>query len=366
MTDRLGMNFARLAIAKALASGVEGSSSSISGARRISDERYGETSHVSKAARGEASHIMKTEVAAASAGNWGAVFASAYQDTARQFFGARDKGAVIGRLRPFLRQLPPFTPFLTSHGAATAAWVKEGAPRPVTAQDWSQSSLSTLKVSSLIVTTKELLRSEDDNAEVAIFNDLVRATIDASDLAFLDPSNAGVLDERPKSVTNGLTPVVASGDFKADLERLVGAFGGDLTRAFLIARPELFIQISGFDFASVGARGGEVAGIPALASQALPNDGSGNYRMILLDPSGIAYCADEGATEIETSKEAALELLTNPTNSSSPDPTPQQLVSLWQTGCVAMGVLTHENWKIARAGSVSLMSGIAPSVAPAS
>ncbi|TKD52057.1 phage major capsid protein [Sphingomonas baiyangensis] len=349
-----GSAFLRMAIAKAVTrgNGIE--------TAEYAASRWGEGSQPAR--------LLKATVASGATVSdaWGEELVSEYAAVAADFLGLVRQQSIIGRLTG-LRRVPLRVPVLAITSGATPAWVPEGAAMPLTSMQFQRRTLEALRIAAMTVATEELLTSADPAAEASIRADLVRAIMEASDTAFIDPANAGVADEMPSSVTNGLTPVEANpaGSFKADLERLVASFGGDLTTAVLVGKPELLVQLSGADYPNVGARGGEIAGIPAIASRSMPNDGDGNYQLALIDPTGIAYAADDVGAEIRASSQTTVQMLDNPTMDST-TPTATTTVSLWQVNAVAIAAMIRENWRVERAGSVALLSGIAPSEEPAS
>jgi hypothetical protein len=300
--------------------------------------------------------LLKAAVAGGTSAGWGAELVSDYSAAAREFIDLVRAETIIGRLAG-LRRVPLHTPFLAVTGGTTGAWVPEGKSMPISAMSFARDSLASLKVAAATVVTKELLERGDPEAEAAIRADLVSAVALASDTAFIDPANAGVADEQPAAITNGVTPVVSGGDFGADLERLTRVFQGDLTKAFLVARPEFYVSISGVLFPNVGARGGEVAGIPAIASRGVPMGAGDTYQVALIDPAGVVYASDPAGTEIKTSQHGAIQMDDAPTNDGT-TPTPTNLVSLWQANAVGIAALLRENWQLGRAGSVALLTEI--------
>jgi hypothetical protein len=168
----------------------------------------------------------------------------------------------------------------------------------------------------------------------------------------------------PTSITNGLTAVAASGNLKADIDRLVAGFNGDLAAAFLVGKPELLVQISGADFPNVGARGGEIAGIPTLAANAVPNDADSDYQLALIDPAGIAYTSDNSEADVRVSRQGTIQMTDAPDNNAI-TATAANMVSLFQTNGAAIAALMRENWRVVRPGSVRLLSGIEPTTAGA-
>jgi hypothetical protein len=316
-----GQGFVRAAIAFAAAKGSYGE------AETYADMRWG----------GRAAEVTKAAIAAATSTGDSTAFAGA----ATEFFSVVAQASILGRLSG-LRRVPLLTRVLTATGA-TAAWVGEGAYKPVSAQSFTKSSLPPRKVVGVSVVTREMLDASDPAAEQVIRADLVRAVSEAMDVAFIDPDNDGVSDVTPASVTNGVTAVTATASFKADLGSLVTAFDGDLAGAYIVMHPTTAVSISGAAFPNVGARGGAVSGIPVLTSRSVPTG-----VLALIDPAGVA--AGEAGEELRVITQG--DVWQDDAVTGTPS-----LVSLWQTDSVAVVVGRSTNWQVVRPGAVAVITG---------
>jgi hypothetical protein len=122
--------------------------------------------------------------------------------------------------------------------------------------------------------------------------------------------------------------------------------------------PGLAVSISsGQDHPSVGARGGELGGIPVITSRNVAST-----VIALIDPTGIAY--GEGPGELRTVKEGSYVAADTSTMTAAALGSPQtavaaQLVSLWQTNTVAFVVGRVVNWARIRPNCVSVITGAA-------
>jgi hypothetical protein len=278
--------------------------------------------------------------------SWGDALV-AWRGASAEFFRLVRDRSIIGQMRG-LRTVPLLTRIVGTVSGTTAYWVGQAGAVPVSNAQFLEENLRPLKVAALSVLTEELLEASDPAAEGVIREDLVGAMAEAIDLSFLDIDNAGVANVKPASVTNGLTPIV-SVDPEADLAALIADFDGDLTNAYLIGSPATLAAMSGANRPNVGARGGEVAGIPAIPSRAATD------TLALIDATAIAI--GEADVELKVSREATIEMADNPTNNSV-TPTPTNHVSLWQSN--SAGVLTTKaiNWKLGRPGA-SIVTGVA-------
>jgi HK97 family phage major capsid protein len=274
-----------------------------------------------------------------------------------EFMAAVRERSAVGQIMG-LRRRPVDTRYLINTGTMAASWVGEGKSIPVLPLTFEQATLGLLKVASVGVFTDETLRSADPAVEAGVRQDMVDGLAQAIDTAFFDPDNAGSAGVSPASVTNGVTPVaVGTGtldDTRDAISTMIAEFQGDLSRSAFVGRPELFAQLHQQGYRTVGIRGGELLGAPAIATKELPNDGSGFYRLLLIDPSGIAYVEDPAATQVTTSKDAAIQMDTAPTNDAV-TPTPTNLVSLFQSNATAVKALAYANWSVEQTGAVSMM-----------
>jgi hypothetical protein len=101
--------------------------------------------------------------------------------------------------------------------------------------------------------------------------------------------------------------------------------------------------------------GGTFMGYPLIVSLSSMQVGSpvtneGNLLVLVHAPS-IAM-ADEGGLTIDASEEAAIQMLDNPTNTSTGSTTATTMVSMFQTNSVALRATRFINWKKRRTFAV--------------
>lgn len=351
-----GANFIRYAIARAV-SGSDGSF-----AAEFAAMRWGEES--------AAARVCKAAVPAGAikpGEAWGPELA-AYANAMREFFEAVKQQTVLDRL-PGVRRTSMYVRTLTQGQKLSASFVGQGKPVPMSRLSFAADTLEPLMVAGITAATSEMVKNSSPRGEDIIRKDLTRALAEAVDLALLDPSNAGVIAEAPASITHGINPLTVPGgdmdDVKGCFEAMVARFAGDLTRAVVIGRPELFVRLSGLlNFPNVGARGGEMAGIPAVPSTGLPNADDGSCRLVLVDPTGIALAEDQAQIAVSTS--GTIEMLDDALQQDALSSQGANLVSLFQVNAIGFLGKLFVNWKVARPGSVSMIDGIPPAEAPAS
>jgi HK97 family phage major capsid protein len=301
-----------------------------------------------------------------------------YQNMAGEFAELLRPATIIGRI-PGLRRVPFNIKIPRQTGGSSVGWVGEGKPKPVSALAFDQITLGMAKTAGIVVITDELARSSSPAAEGVVRDDLVAQTAQFLDSQFVDPAKAAVADVSPASITNGVTPVVASGTdadaVRADVMELMGKFiTANLSLAGAVwimtemqalglalmlnplGQPEFpGIQIN-------GNSGGTFFGLPVVLSENIPaNAGAGDpvvgagARIILAKASEILL-ADDGQTMLDVSSEASLQMDSAP---SDPVTASTVLVSLWQHNMIGIRAERYINWAKRRAGAVQYIDSAA-------
>jgi len=291
-----------------------------------------------------------------------------YQNMASEFAELLRPATIIGRIEG-LRRVPFNIKIPRQLTGSTVNWVGEGAPKPVGELSFDQITLGMLKAAGIIVLTDELVRSSSPSAEALVRQDLIDQMAQFLDKDFVDPAKAAVTNVSPASITNGVTPVVASGTtadhLRADLQALYAKFIAQnlsINGAVWLMPETLALGISQLrnplgqkEFPEITAQGGTFEGLPVVASQNIPaNPGSGSPltgaggRIILAKASEILL-ADDGQTMLDVSREASLQMDSAPTN---PPVAATVLVSLWQMNMVGIRAERFINWSKRRAGAV--------------
>jgi hypothetical protein len=350
MTNK-GLEFTRLAIAMARAK--EGD---VGGPTIFAANRWGDGSLATRILKAGGPQmiatfrIQKANMPAGStlSGSWGEAL-TAMEAAETEFFALVRERSLIGRIAG-LRAIPLQTRLISAATGVSGAWVAEGKAIPVGKSSYAVDLLPPRKVAALTVLTKELLESSDPTAELLIRDELVGALTDVIDLSFIDPSNAGVDGVEPAAITNGAPATAATGDALADLRDLIAAFPGDLERAVLIGSPQSFAALHDpLGLPNLGVRGGEALGIPAIPSK------KAGDTVALVDPDSIAI--GEAEMDLRIARQASIEMVDNPAGGAAPDPSPVQLVSLYQTNSVAIMAEKVINWEVARP-AVATLTGV--------
>jgi HK97 family phage major capsid protein len=256
----------------------------------------------------------------------------------------------------------------------SASWAGEGKPAPVSKAAFTRlaTPLTRLKVSALWVVDAELARSADPAADVTLSRDASAAIVNATDADFVDPSNAGIAGVKPASITNA-APAFASGGstallIDADLGKLqesVIARGSDLMACYWVMHSITAAFLSRVRnangdsaYPNISVRGGTLLGLPVIVSGSVPHGGSpSTCSVILIDASKLWVGEDPAGIEFEASKNAAIQMLDNPTNDIT-TPTATTLVSMFQTDSVAMRGSRVINWKLANPGFAAVLNGL--------
>lgn len=370
-----GIEFARLVKSLGAAKGDMGR------AVRIAESRYGEDSNAVGALkrldqygtdRLEFSGVNKANVVAGStvSGTWAADLVLDEGGAFADFAEYLRPQTILGKFGsdgiPSLRRVPFRTALGMSNAAGNGYWVGEGRPKPLTAFDFSKTTLEPLKCANIVVLTEELLRSSDAAAETMVRDEMRNALVALIDDSFIDPANSGSAGVEPASITNAAVNGAASGtgdadDIRADLRSLYNEFinansGADIVLIMratdALAAGMLVNALGQAEFPNLNRNGGNLAGLPVITSQAVPSG-----TVVAVQPSEIYY-ADDGGFMVDVSREASLQMLDNPTNDTV-TPTATSLVSLWQTNSVGFRCERILNWALRRSTAVSYLTGVA-------
>ncbi|MDX0572165.1 phage major capsid protein [Sinorhizobium medicae] len=357
-----GIEFARLAKVKALAHLDREST------RSIAKALYGENSAVYAL-------VSKANVVAGAslAGNWAEGLVgdetSVYADFAEYLRPMTILGKFGNGGVPSLRRVPFRTPLIGQTGGGQAYWVGEGKPKPLTAFDFSRTTLDELKVATITVVTEELLRKSSPSADAILRDALAAAVAERLDEDFINPAKAAVADVSPASITNGVTAITSSGntadDIRADVRAAMATFIAAnnaptsgvwiMSATTALALSLMMNPLGQSEFPGLTMNGGTFAGLPVIVSEYVPAD-SGGGLVVLANASDI-YFADEGGVMIDVSREASLQMLDNPTNDSV-TPTATSMVSMWQTNSVAFRAERILNWAKRRASAVAVIQDV--------
>lgn len=302
-----------------------------------------------------------------------------YQNMASEFAELLRPATILGRIQG-LRRVPFNIKVPRQTGGSSASWVGEGAPKPVSALAFDQISLGHMKLAGIVVMTDELVRFSNPSAEDIVRRDLVDTIAQTIDRDFVDPANAGTADVKPASITNGVTPVVASGtdadalraDAKAVMSNFV-ALNMSLSGAVWIMTETQALGIALMlnplgqaEFPGIqinGETGGTFMGLPVVLSENIPPQAAVTGppaipagSCIILAKASEILLADDGEVVLDASNQASLQMDSAPTN---PPVAATVMVSLWQMNMVGLRAERHINWTKRRPGAVQFITGTA-------
>jgi HK97 family phage major capsid protein len=322
--------------------------------------------------------IFKAAVAAGTTTdtNWAKSLVE-YQNMTSEFAELLRPATIIGRI-PGLRRVPFDIKIPRQTGGSTVGWVGEGKPKPVSALAFDQISLGMAKTAGIVVITDELARSSSPSAEEVVRQDLIDQTAQFLDLQFVDPAVAANAGVSPASITNGVTPVVASGTdadaFRNDAQALMSKFitanmslAGAvwiMTETQALGLSLLLNPLGQPEFPGISTSGGgTLLGLPVVTSENITAQAAvtgppaipAGSRIILAKASEILL-ADDGQTMLDVSTEASLQMESAPSDVPSATTV---FMSLWQMNMVGIRAERYINWGKRRAGAVQFITGTA-------
>ncbi|EEQ9493421.1 phage major capsid protein, partial [Escherichia coli] len=180
------------------------------------------------------------------------------------------------------------------------------------------------------------------------------------DTDFVDPKKAAVADVSPASITHDVKGTASTGNPDADAEAAFGQFvtaNLQPTGAVWLMSSTNALALSmrknalgQKEYPDMTLLGGTFQGLPVIVSQYVGD------QLVLVNAPDI-YLADDGGVAVDMSREASLEMQSEPTSDSS-TPSPVELVSMFQTGSVAIRAERWINWRRRRTAAVAVITGV--------
>lgn len=310
----------------------------------------------------EVATVLKAAVAAGSTtdATWAQPLVE-YQTLTSEFVELLRPQTIVGRIAN-LRRVPFNVRMPTQSTGGSYGWVGQGAPKPVTKLGFGEVTLDFSKAAGIIVLTEELVRLSNPSAEALVQADMIAGIAQFLDEQFIDPSVAAVSNVSPASITNGVTPVTASGTtaahLKADVTDLFNGFlannltptGGVwiMSNTTALTLSMMTNALGQPEFPGITMMGGTFMGLPVITSESVAGD-SGGANIILAHAPDILL-ADDGQVMLDASREASLQMVDNPSAGA------QSLVSLWQNNLVGLRAERYINWKKRRTGAVGYIA----------
>lgn len=275
---------------------------------------------------------------------------------------------IVGKLSQ-VRIVPSNIKIPRATTGTSASWIGEGKPAPVTNAAFSDLEVGAHKLGGICVFTEDLLRRSEPAAENLVRTDLIATVANAVDVAFIDQANAGIPGVKPASIANAAATAATTGatadkvrlDVKAAKKAAISA-NQSLASGVWIMHPVTALSLESMVNAATSVRefplinavsGGYFEGLPVVLSTNVPGTDLAGYDVILAVQQEILVA--EGGLSIDASREASLEMDSAPAHDSS-TPTAAQLVSLWQTGSVAIKAIRGITWTRRRPTAVYRIS----------
>lgn len=249
--------------------------------------------------------------------------------------------SLLGKITGW-RRVPFLTQVIKEVTTPIATWVKEGANKPVTSSTFDNTSIQSRKVAGIVMITNELLRRTGQQFTNTVQQQIVRALAQIESESLIDPSNAGIADTAPASITYGAPNATSTGNPEDDIDRLINLFGGDEEMMVFVTHPRTAIRLYHRGYENAGARGGDVAGIPLVTSTGVPFDSSGGL-LVAVDPAKVLL-ADDGV-KLDLSSETTLQMEGGDS------------ISMFQTNTTAVLAERILNWE-AQSGAVAYLDGV--------
>lgn len=274
---------------------------------------------------------------------------------------------ILGKLTG-LRRVPFNIRMGQQNATGTGYWVGQGAPIPVSKPGVTSVSLGIAKLAGLTAVDEELARLSTPSAELLVRDDLAATISTFMDVQFVDPNVAAVANISPASVTNGVAPVTATGTtaaaLRTDLASLLQTMADgdlDVSKCAWVMTPTQALNISlmlnslGLPlYPNMSVIGGTLLGLPVITSNSANIPGSPNSgKMIILVNQPEVFFADDGQVVIDVSREASIQMLDNPTNTSTGGTTATTMVSMFQTHSLALRATRFVNWQKRRTLAVA-------------
>src|SRR5690606_128041 len=268
---------------------------------------------------------------------------------------------------PALRRVPFRVPLIGQTSGGDAAWVGEGNAKPLTAFDFSRTTLEPVKVANIAVATMEVIRDSSPSADGIIRDQLAAALRQRLDTDFINPLKAAVSGISPAGILNGVAAIPSSGTdayaVRADINSLFTAFiqpnNASTSGVFIMSSvqaltPSLMQNPLGeSEITCIGQMAGTLLGLPVIVSEFVPTDSSGS--LVALVNAGDIYLADEGGIDLSMSTEASLQMDSTPDNPSTASTV---MVSLWQRNLVGFRCEQTISWARRRTSAVAWLSGV--------
>lgn len=354
LKEEKGIQFARVAKCIALAKG------NYHQASDIAESMYGDNEPVIQTVK------MLSKAVVPVANNATEAYAGALVNdgVVADFLAYQEPLSIIGQLN--LKEVPFGNEWVEDLDGGEAYWVGEGNRKPATSFSLRRDGLNRYKLAALAVLTMENVQDSSIKSDIWVRDSLARAVNRKLDQSFIDPTNAGVANVSPASVTYGVTPTASTGTAKGDIKAAIKAYmsqnNGSRSGAKIIVDSESFFDLSSSENAVTGqldfptlATSGTIYGIPVIVSDYLSGfaDTAGKI-LVVLNENAIVRGYSPAAPDliVKWSDQASVVIDSDPEATTAPR-------SLWQENLVGCIVERRIDWKKARSSTaVVVVNGI--------
>ncbi|HZF97723.1 MAG TPA: phage major capsid protein [Pseudoxanthomonas sp.] len=227
--------------------------------------------------------------------------------------------------------------------------VDELAPKPVSQFGVSAEAIQPKKALAMLVLSNEVLKLVPNNGVSLIRTEMQNAVVASTDLFFLST----VVSSATSKASAGPTTKNVMTDVKWLLDTVAPKATG---RPFLITSAATARTLATktltdgtLAFPTVTPFGGELAGVPLLVTDHLPNDSA----LVLIDTTAVI--GDTDVITMRASEEGMIEMLDNPSN---PSTSATVYRSLYQTNCTALLLERYFGFRLERAAGVAAVTGV--------
>jgi len=324
----------------------------------------------------EVEAVLRASVAAGTTTdtNWALPLAQ-YTDMASEFIELLRPETIVGQIQgwknvPFNVRMPRQT------SGATAGWVGEGAPKPVSKLQFDSFTIPHTKIAVIVAITEELARFSTPSAEATVRQDLITTIAQFMDRQMFDPTVAAVSGTSPGALNNGLTlntNMIDSTGFTvaqitADLNAALTYMATNsisMRAPYWIMHPRtknflMTLRTSQDIYAFRDELvNNKLLGIPVVSSansvlrdQSSPASAGSLEGYITLIEASEIFVADDGEVMIDVSREASLQMVDDPSSSAS------TMFSLWQNNMIGIRAERYVYWAARRTAAVFMIKNV--------
>jgi len=283
--------------------------------------------------------------------NW-ALQLTAHTDLAAAFLETLRSINVFDRLLPDMVAIPARTNAAVIVASGAASEVEEGRAIPVREFSLSGAKLIEHRAAAILIITDELVRTASPLGLRLLQTELRGAIAQSTDAIFLTTLLAGI--------TPGTSAGTTAANLAADLRSLLLTIGPKARSrlAWLMDGTTATEIATKTDTAgaplhpAMGATGGELLGLPALVTDAMPRDSDGGVLM-LVDAQRIG--ADAGIVTMDSSSEALVQMDTAP---AEPTVAATVMTSLFQRNLKALRAQRTFGFEVVRANAVAALTAV--------